>query len=232
MHLTQAIQSILSQKFTNLELIAVDDASKDKSWKILNRFKALDKRVRVYKNLNHYGLSKTLNTAIRKARGEFIAFMTQESRSYVDRIGKQVSYLLSNPQIAAAGTQSAFVDEEGKVVSRSSYPTDPSKIEENLLSQNSLLFESFMINKKALPKDLLKFGEEDYPLLHSTLLMKICKYSKIANLDTSLMFYRLSSQIESNNKFLIAKFIANLRVWLAAFLLHDYRPSFRSLFTF
>lgn len=231
-YLSEAIESVLSQKYVNLEVIAVDDCSKDQSVKVLKKFKAKDKRVKIYKNINHYGLTTSLNRALNKAKGEFIAFMPQDGRSSLERIGKQVSFLSSNPQIAAVGTQSTFIDEKGKIAGKSEYPTSPDRVEENLISTNSLLFESFTINKKLLPKDLLKFDGENYPFLYSTFFMKICKYSKIANLDKNLMFARINSQLSKNVTFDLERFLQGLKFWINAVLEHNYKPSLRSLFSF
>lgn len=230
-YLSEALESIFSQKYKEIEVIAVDDCSKDESVKVLRKFKAKDNRIKIYKNLNHYGLTISLNRALAKARGEFIAFMPQDGRNSLERIGKQVSFLLSNPHVAAVGTQSTFIDESGKIVGKSDYPTLPKKVEENLISTNSLLFESFTINKKLLPKDLLKFENEAYPYLYSTIFMKICKYSKIANLDANLIFARLNSELSKNVTFDLGKFFQGLKVWINAVLEHDYKPSFRSLFS-
>lgn len=230
-HLSEAMESILLQRYPNIEVIAVDDSSKDDSMKILRKFKASDKRIRLYKNLNRYGLTSTLNRALSKARGEFISFMPQDGKIRAERIGKQVSYLLENPDIAAVGSQSLFMNEEGKVVGKSEYPTDPAKVEENLISTNSLLFESFTINKKLLPKDLLRFDQEAYPFLYSTLFMKICKYSKIANLEAHLIFSRINTELNKSLTFDFSNFFQTIKVWINAVLEHNYKPSIRSLFS-
>src|SRR3989344_5962781 len=200
-HLSEALESILAQKYKDIEVIAVDDDSKDHSVRVLKKFKAADNRLRIYRNKNHYGLTTSLNRALAKAKGQFIAFMPQDGRSSIQRIEKQVSFLLTNPHVAAVGTQSTFIDGNGKIVGRSEYPTSPEKVEENLISTNSLLFESLTINKKLLPKDLLKFDNQAYPFLYSTLLMKICKYSKIANLEAHLIFSRINSDLNKSMTF-------------------------------
>ena len=76
--LSEALQSVLSQKYGNLEVIAVDDDSKDHSVRVLKKFKESDNRLRIYRKKNHYGLNISLNRALNKARGQFIAFMPQD----------------------------------------------------------------------------------------------------------------------------------------------------------
>lgn len=230
-YLSEAMESILSQKYENIEVIAVDDCSKDESMKLLRKFREKDKRIRIYKNLNRYGLTVSLNRALTKARGEFISFMPQDARITVQKISRQVSFLLSNPQFAAVGSQSLFINENRKVVGKSEYPIDPSKIEDDLISTNSLLFESFIINKKLLPKDLLRFDDLAYPFLYSTLFMKICKYSKIANLEAHLITFRINTELNKSLTFDLSNFRETLKVRVNAFLEHNYKPSIRSLFS-
>ena len=225
--LSEALQSVLSQKYGNLEVIAVDDDSKDHSVRVLKKFKESDNRLRIYRNKNHYGLNISLNRALSKARGQFIAFMPQDGRNYVERIGKQVSFLLKNPSFGAVGTQVSFT-KSNKVVSRSSFPINPSDIEKNLIG-NALDFETFMINKLSLPRDILRFGQEEHPFLFSALFMKIIKYSTIANLEHVLIFKRLGS--EENKTSNIELFMKNIRMFINSFFVHEYRPSIRSLFS-
>ena len=67
-----AIKSIISQTYENLELLIVDDASTDNTFKILKDSETRDKRVKVYQNKNNIGLTKSLNFLINKSQGEFI----------------------------------------------------------------------------------------------------------------------------------------------------------------
>lgn len=80
-YLTQCVESILRQDFTDFELLLVDDGSKDKSGLICDEYAQKDQRVKVFHKENG-GVSSARNLGIDKARGEFIVFV--DSDDYVD----------------------------------------------------------------------------------------------------------------------------------------------------
>lgn len=91
-HLAKAVDSILEQTFLNLELILVDDGSKDGSPQILQEYEQKDSRVRfvVRENL---GLAATLNELVELAQGEWIARMDQDDIALPHRLARQLEWL-------------------------------------------------------------------------------------------------------------------------------------------
>lgn len=80
-YLTQCVESILRQDFTDFELLLVDDGSKDKSGLICDEYAQKDQRVKVFHKENG-GVSSARNVGLDKAQGEFIVFI--DSDDYVD----------------------------------------------------------------------------------------------------------------------------------------------------
>lgn len=72
-YLPECIDSILSQTYTDLELLLIDDGSTDSSGEICDRYAARDSRVRVW-HIENNGVSNARNVGLQHARGEFIAF--------------------------------------------------------------------------------------------------------------------------------------------------------------
>ena len=77
-YLEEAIQSVLSQTFSDFELILVDDCSPDGSAVICDRFAALDARVQVLHLSENVGLSYARNAGLSKATGTYISFMDSD----------------------------------------------------------------------------------------------------------------------------------------------------------
>lgn len=80
-YLRRCIDSILSQTFSDFELLLIDDGSKDKSGDICDEYAAKDARIRVFHKVNG-GVSSARNLGLVKANGEFIFFV--DSDDYLD----------------------------------------------------------------------------------------------------------------------------------------------------
>jgi glycosyltransferase involved in cell wall biosynthesis len=85
-YIAQAIESVLQQTFTDLELIIINDGSIDKTESIILSFS--DPRIIYLKNEINRGLIFTLNKAIEIAQGNYIARMDADDISLPARIGK------------------------------------------------------------------------------------------------------------------------------------------------
>lgn len=76
-YLSQCIESVLRQTFSDFELILVDDGSPDNSIGICNEYAQADSRVRVVRRKNG-GLSAARNTGIQNARGDYLVFLDSD----------------------------------------------------------------------------------------------------------------------------------------------------------
>ena len=73
--LAQSIKSILEQSFKEFELICINDASNDQTLSILEECQDRDKRIRIISNKKHKGAAYSRNIGIKKAQGEYLAFL-------------------------------------------------------------------------------------------------------------------------------------------------------------
>ena len=67
--LSNSIESILNQSFLNYEFLILDDASTDETFEIMNYYKKLDNRIKLYKNNLNLGLTKSLNYLLANSKG-------------------------------------------------------------------------------------------------------------------------------------------------------------------
>ena len=113
-----AIASILHQTYTNLEVILVDDASKDDTPEHLAAWARRDDRVRVIELSRNSGTYVAKNTAMACCSGELITFMDSDDWSHPERIARQVRLLEEHPGARAVRTRYLRVDEHGNIVFR------------------------------------------------------------------------------------------------------------------
>lgn len=228
--LRQTIESILNQTYKNIELIAIDDDSKDNSYQILKEIAKSDKRLKVYRNVKRYGLAVCLNRLAKKSRGQFIAFMNAQDVSSLHRLKRQVNYLTQNQkEVVAVGTQTTLIDEMDRRKERTAFPTDFKELYHSLVAGKALQFESFMINRRYLPKDILKFPLSKYPFIFKAMVIRLSKYGKIANIDQHLYYHRvLTSEADIQTR-RIAEALTHTSFWLKSITVYNYRPSVKVL---
>lgn len=227
-YLNECLDSLLKQKHQNIEIIAIDDNSKDESAKILRRFRKIDKRIKFSTNVKRYGLSVTLNRAIKKAKGDFITFMNPNDVNSVWRIKKQLDFLNKNPKIVAVGTQAVAIDDKGKAYEKTSLPQEHEPIYQNFLHGLSVQLETIMINQRLIPRDLLYFSHNKYPFVYLETYVKLFKYGKFANLMQHLYFHR-GKPFSNSRLTKTDQLLRHITVAIKSITIYDYRPSLSSL---
>ena len=90
----QAIDSVLSQTYNNLELIIVDDCSNDKSIKIIKAYLRQDPRVHLLQlETNSGGPATPRNNGILKAQGQYIAFIDSDDVWFSSKLKTQIDFM-------------------------------------------------------------------------------------------------------------------------------------------
>ena len=112
--LGEAIDSILSQTYTNWELIMCDDGSTDGTFEIAKSYqKKYPDKIILLKNEQNMKLSYALNRCLEAATGELIARMDGDDRSRPERFFKQAAFLMEHPAYQLVGTDMQCYDETG-----------------------------------------------------------------------------------------------------------------------
>ncbi len=89
----KAVLSILNQSHKNFELLIIDDGSTDRSYQICMNISEQDNRVKVFKNPNNLGLTKSLNLLIKESNGKYLARQDSDDWSEDTRLEKQLKFL-------------------------------------------------------------------------------------------------------------------------------------------
>ncbi|TXH30969.1 MAG: glycosyltransferase [Cyclobacteriaceae bacterium] len=107
--LAESLGSILTQDYTQLEVIIVDDGSTDQSMDIVQSFH--DPRIVIIKNVENMGLAASLNRAIVISKGFFLARMDADDIAHPSRISRQVNFMLNNPDVDVLGSSMQYFGE-------------------------------------------------------------------------------------------------------------------------
>ncbi|WP_096190304.1 glycosyltransferase family 2 protein [Evansella halocellulosilytica] len=113
-----SLSSILSQSWTNLEVLVADDCSTDDTVRILEEYEKKDKRVKLILVDKNGGAYVARNTALKEATGDFITINDADDWSHPEKIEIQVNHLLKNPTMVGNTSQQARATNDMKFYRR------------------------------------------------------------------------------------------------------------------
>jgi glycosyltransferase involved in cell wall biosynthesis len=141
---TEAIDSVLAQTFQDLEILVVDDGSKDETREVLAK-KYGDSIRYLYKE--NGGVSKARNYGIEQASGKYIAFLDADDLWMPEKLEKQVALLESNQETGLSYTGAIKVDEKLELKGYIPAQKYDDACEGLLLNMNILVLSSSIVRK-------------------------------------------------------------------------------------
>jgi glycosyltransferase involved in cell wall biosynthesis len=120
-YIVATLESVLSQTYTAIEVLVVDDGSSDRTPDIIRSFAEKDKRVSLIQQVNA-GVAAARNLAIQKSRGEYIATIDADDIWFPQKLEKQVQCMLnSDSSVGLIYAWSADINEDGELTGRASH---------------------------------------------------------------------------------------------------------------
>jgi glycosyltransferase involved in cell wall biosynthesis len=193
-HLRESIESVLSQTLFHFEFIIVDDGSKDSSSQIIQSYS--DSRIKFIQNQCNIGLTRSLNAAIKEAKGKYIARHDCDDISLPHRLEKQKQELDKNESIlAATGVIHIFNDSNINV--KYIPPVQENVFNKRILGKNLLIHSSIMFkNHEGVHYRDKFYYAQDYDLY----LRLLSEGNKITVFPEFLLKYRISKNTISSKK--------------------------------
>ena len=106
-----AIQSIIEQTVSDIEILVIDDASTDRSRQVISGFS--DPRIKLYVNETNMGASLTYNRGASLAKGEYIAYLDSDDCMDPRKTELQLERFSRNPSTDIVSTYFKCIDEAG-----------------------------------------------------------------------------------------------------------------------
>lgn len=199
----QSLASILTQTYTNIEIVVVVDDPNNRN--VINYLQS--KKIKLIINDINLGLPKSLNIGIKQAKGNIIARMDCDDISYKDRLEKQYNFLRSNNyDLVTTGVE--FIDEYNNILNRKyNIPKNEKQMEIRLRFENCLIHPTFMFYRYVFDQNY-GYKEEliaaqDYEFILNT----INNSFNIGVQNEILLKYRIRSNSISNKNFIKQIFI-------------------------
>ena len=188
-YVKDAIESILQQTYKDLEIIVINDCSKDKSAEVIKQIE--DDRIVFVNNEENKGFLYGLNLGISLAKGEYIARLDDDDIAYPTRIEKQVKFLDQHKDVVLLGTGIDYLIDGKKEPTKEIPIKTPEQIKFSLVFGNFFIaHSSFMMRKDVLIANHIQY-EKYLQVPDHHMLMTIVKYGKLAALEEPLNAWRI-----------------------------------------
>lgn len=115
-YIRESIDSIISQSFTDWELIIVNDCSQDSTLEIIQEYEKKDSRVHCHTNETNLKLPKSLNVGFMHAKGEFLTWTSDDNRYKPNALEEMVCDLESDRNCGLVYYDMDIIDDDGKFI--------------------------------------------------------------------------------------------------------------------
>lgn len=195
----ESIKSVLSQSYSNFELIIIDDQSTDDSWSIIKSFQ--DPRIKAIRSERKHR-QKVVNTVLINGmlNGEYVAIHHSDDVWLPEKLEKQVSVLQARPELGAVFTHAVAIDEHGEALPAGNHNYTSVFEQENkprhawlrhfLLHGNGLCHPSAMLRRTTYAA-LGQYNESLFQLPDFEMWIRLCASFDIHVIPESLTRFRV-----------------------------------------
>lgn len=208
LYIEECLKSVINQTYPHLQVIVINDGSKDNTGYIIEKFIGVQGRPIEYLTKNNEGLCKTLNLGIELANGKYIAFIASDDMWLPSRIEEQVLFLEQNNNIGLVFSDAYFMRYDNPTTIK--YSDYKPRIKKHFLNsiQNRNIYEALLVENIILSLTVLirkecfeKVGFFDISLKYEDydMWLRVCRQYPIAFIDKPLAYYRTHDSNLSNN---------------------------------
>lgn len=194
--LENTLQSVIDQTYKNIEIVLVDDCSKDKSAKIIERFMSEGIQISYHLQDLNRGAGAARNKALELARGQYVAFLDSDDVWLPQKIEQQIA-LMKEKQTGFSYAAIEMIDENGKQIK--SKRNIKETCDYKYLLHNTIIATSSVVIDRSILGDFrmpLRRGGQDY----ATWLMLLRNGEVAYGINEVLSQYRVVSGSLSSNK--------------------------------
>lgn len=194
-YLRAAIESILTQDFSDFEFLILNDGSVDRNVeRVVMSYR--DPRIKYSVNPHNMGISAARNRLIGMAQGEYLAVMDHDDISLPQRLSRQVAFLDAHPEV---GVVSCWFKCWGKK-KPFCFAAEHEQIEKLLINYCCLCHPASMIRKQLLTDNKLCYEEEYSPAEDYRLWGRLIGKTRFANIPEVLFIYRNHEENTTHRK--------------------------------
>lgn len=195
-YIGKAIESALNQTYKNIEIVLVDDCSKDNSRQIIEKYMKEHKNIIYHLQEKNLGAAVARNTALDLANGRYVAFLDSDDIWHENKIDKQLD-LMKKEGATICFSAIEMIDENGKQIKGKR--NVPNRVDYKFLLKNTIIATSAVVidrNKTGNFSMPLRRGGQDYATW-----LKLMRNGVVAyGINETLVKYRICNNSLSSNK--------------------------------
>lgn len=222
-HLSAALESILTQDEDSLEVVLVDDGSRDATADVAARAAARDPRVRVITNEFGLGMGQSFNRGLAASRAGYVARMDGDDLSLPGRLRAQAAFLDEHPEVGVVGGHVLLMDSKGAPVGERRYPLSDSDLKRRMFRFSPFAHPATMYRVDAV-RHAGGYDQRFTPAEDLDLWFKVGRSWRFATVDRAVLRYRLHASSVTARRGALMQW-QTLRVRLRGALRYGYRPS-------
>ena len=160
--INKTIRSVINQTYKKFEILIIYDDTENQDFTFIKKLLSIDKRIKIIKNKSNLGAGLSRNKGIKKAKGQYIAFLDADDIWQSNKIKYQVNFMEKN-NIDVSHTSYHIINFDGKIIGER---FAKNLNYEDLIKSCDIGLSTVMIKKKILKNNLfpnLK-TKEDYVL--------------------------------------------------------------------
>lgn len=189
-YLAEALDSLLAQTLSDIEVVVVDDASTDATPEMLSAYAERDARLVVLHNDKNLRLAASLNRGIERCRAPLIARADADDVYARDRLERQVAFLEAHPEVGVLGCAYHRVGPDGEHFGTVVPPQDHATIRARQLFMNSFLHPGVVFRADVV-RAVGGYDEAYWTAQDSDLWARLRDHTRFANLPEPLVHYRV-----------------------------------------
>lgn len=197
-YLLDSIVSLVSQTYSNWELIFWDNQSTDNSAEIIKSFK--DERIRYYYAKSHTVLYEARNAALKKTKGDYIAFLDSDDTWETNKLELQIPLFLDSEVIFTFSNY--FIE---NIIKKKKWlglinPKIDGPPENVMLKNYMVAMSTLVIRRSAISKYRLEFNSNYSIIGDFDMVLRLASIGKFAYINSALAIYRIHGNNESTKK--------------------------------
>ena len=196
--LSESIESVLTQTYSNFEFIIVNDGSTDGSLKIINDYALKDSRIKVFSKKNT-GLADSLNYGIERVSGEWVARIDADDLWQPSKLDSQIHFVGSSYKLVLLGAGMTILNAHGIKGRSYKYPTQHINIVRNLSAGGSAFPHSSAFFKTEIVRQLGGYRKRIYRAEDLDLWLRLSEVGEVASLPVPLVLIRKHEKQISND---------------------------------